>query len=112
MTGGIATAIAFGVVLPVAAGPGKPARQGKVAKNQKDQTVYCPIMDLKLKKSEAKSRVVKGKTYYFCCAVCKKQFDKNPTREAARYNAKIAALKKGTKKAETKKAGTAKTKKA
>lgn len=45
-------------------------------------TVVCPVMRRPIPnvaKAAGKS-VYKGKTYYFCCPSCKKQFDKDPAK--------------------------------
>lgn len=42
----------------------------------------CPVMGTKIpdvSKAAGKS-VYKGKTYYFCCPMCKPAFDKNPAK--------------------------------
>jgi YHS domain-containing protein len=50
-----------------------------VAQAQAEETVVCPVGGKEIKKSEAKiSYEYKGKTYYFCCDMCKEKFVKNP----------------------------------
>ncbi|MHB1456028.1 MAG: YHS domain-containing protein [Armatimonadota bacterium] len=48
----------------------------------KTVSATCPVMKSKIpdvKKATGKS-VYKGKTYYFCCGMCKPQFDSNPAK--------------------------------
>ena len=63
-----------------AAGPkdgAKPAGKDKTAA----ATVMCPVMKSKvIDTKNAKFSVYKGKKYYFCCASCKPDFDKNPAK--------------------------------
>lgn len=48
---------------------------------QAEETVVCPVSGHKIKKSEAKiTYEYKGKTYYFCCENCKKEFIENPEK--------------------------------
>jgi YHS domain-containing protein len=50
-----------------------------IAQLQAEETVVCPVGGKEIKKSEAKiSYEYKGKTYYFCCDMCKEKFVKNP----------------------------------
>ena len=52
-----------------------------IAQAQAEETVVCPVGGEKIKKSEAKiSYEYKGKTYYFCCDMCKEKFMKNPEK--------------------------------
>ncbi len=52
-----------------------------VAQEQAEETLVCPVSGEKFKKSEAKvSYEHEGKTYYFCCEMCKKKFVKNPEK--------------------------------
>ena len=52
-----------------------------VVQAQAEETVVCPVGGEKIKKSEAKiSYEYKGKTYYFCCEMCKEKFMKNPEK--------------------------------
>lgn len=47
-------------------------------------SAVCPVMGYKIPdvtKAVGKS-VYKGKTYYFCCGMCKPRFDKNPAKYA------------------------------
>jgi YHS domain-containing protein len=49
----------------------------------KDGKVLCPVMggEIVLAKADQESAAVyKGKTYYFCCAGCKPQFEKDPEK--------------------------------
>jgi YHS domain-containing protein len=68
----------------------KPAKKPKVS-------LVCPVTGEKIEsvaKAAGKS-VVDGKTYYFCCAGCKPEFDKNP----AKYIKKTSAVKASDSKA-------------
>lgn len=85
----IGVTLTLGLALPVMAAP-------KAA--SKAATIWCPTMDESVPKAKATSSVLNGKTYYFCCKTCKKMFDKNPTKNAAVYNAKMAAHNKAAKK--------------
>ena len=52
------------------------------AKSKKVVSAVCPVMGMKIpdvSKAAGKS-VYKGKTYYFCCPICKPKFDKNPEK--------------------------------
>jgi len=50
-----------------------------IAQLQAEDTVVCAVSGKEMKKSEAKiSYEYKGKTYYFCCDMCKEKFVKNP----------------------------------
>ena len=52
-----------------------------VAQAQVEEPVVCPVGGKEIKKSEAKvSYEYKGKTYYFCCEMCKEKFMKNPEK--------------------------------
>jgi YHS domain-containing protein/ssDNA-binding Zn-finger/Zn-ribbon topoisomerase 1 len=54
-----------------------------IAQNPTDETVTCPVSGKVIKKSEAKgSAEYQGKTYYFCCEGCKKEFLKDPEKYA------------------------------
>lgn len=46
----------------------------------KAEALVCPVMGNKIasKQAAAGHSTYKGKTYYFCCAGCKPQFDKDP----------------------------------
>ncbi len=51
------------------------------AQQQTDETVTCAVAGNEMKKSEVKvTHEYKGKTYYFCCAGCKKTFIKDPEK--------------------------------
>ncbi|MHB9037384.1 MAG: YHS domain-containing protein [Armatimonadota bacterium] len=80
----VAIILAVGLVTTTAAcsdcsskkSPVKPPVQKKVV------SAVCPVMSSKISdvtKAAGKS-VYKGKTYYFCCAGCKPEFDKNPEK--------------------------------
>jgi YHS domain-containing protein len=58
--------------------PKKPA--GKVSK--KVVSAICPVMGNKISdiRNAAGKSVYKGKTYYFCCPMCKPKFDANPKK--------------------------------
>jgi YHS domain-containing protein len=45
----------------------------------------CPVTGAKIAtlKDAVGSSVYKGKTYYFCCSMCKPMFDKNPAKYSA-----------------------------
>lgn len=52
---------------------------------QTEEKVVCPVSGKEINKSEAKgSYEYKGKTYYFCCENCKKQFVENPEEYLSR----------------------------
>jgi YHS domain-containing protein len=52
-----------------------------IAQAQAEETVVCPVSGKEIKKSEAKvSYEHEGKTYYFCCEMCKEKFMKNPEK--------------------------------
>ena len=77
--------IAAILVLFVAAqgiGIASPAK--KVAKKvSKIVYVNCPVTGEKMDRAKAYSKTVyKGKTYYFCCAMCPGEFKKNPEKYA------------------------------
>ena len=79
----ISLALALMLCIPamgvLAAGTHQPAaKQGKA----KTISAICPVMKSKIpdvKKASGKS-IYKGKTYYFCCGMCKPQFDSNPAK--------------------------------
>lgn len=85
----IGATLVLGLAMPVLAAP-------KAA--SKDATIWCPTMDESVPKAKATASVYKGKTYYFCCKMCKKMFDKNPPKNAATYDTKMAAHNKAAKK--------------
>jgi YHS domain-containing protein len=61
--------------------PAKAAKPAKPAPKKVISSV-CPVMGTKIPditKAAGKS-IYKGKTYYFCCAGCKPEFDKNPEK--------------------------------
>lgn len=84
VTRGLCAAVALGMALPLAAAPKTAAKD----------TVWCPIMDQNVQKSKATKSTVNGKTYYFCCNKCKAMFDKDPKKQAAKYDAQIKAHNK------------------
>jgi YHS domain-containing protein len=46
-----------------------------------DDLVLCPVTGTKIKKSQAAGSIIyKGKTYYFCCPGCDKEFLKDPEK--------------------------------
>lgn len=46
-----------------------------------NETVVCPVMGKKMKKSQAYAKMeYKGKTYYLCCKYCVNEFKKNPEK--------------------------------
>ncbi|MHB1460128.1 MAG: YHS domain-containing protein [Armatimonadota bacterium] len=54
----------------------------KAGTHKKLVSAVCPVMGTKIPditKAAGKS-VYKGKTYYFCCSMCKPAFDKNPAK--------------------------------
>jgi YHS domain-containing protein len=45
------------------------------------EVVECPVMGTKFPPAKAHSSMVyEGKTYYFCCAGCPREFMKNPEK--------------------------------
>lgn len=48
----------------------------------KTAVLVCPVTGDKIAsiKDAAGHSTYKGKTYYFCCAACKPEFDKNPAK--------------------------------
>ena len=71
-------ALVFIAVLAFAATALAPAFAATTAK--KPVSAICPVLGTKIpdiSKAPAKS-VYKGKTYYFCCKICKSKFDKDP----------------------------------
>jgi Cu+-exporting ATPase len=86
----VAVVLAAGLITTTAAcsgcsskkAPAKPSVQKKVV------SAVCPVMGNKIPditKAAGKS-VYKGKTYYFCCAGCKPEFDKNPEKYINKQN--------------------------
>ncbi len=71
-----------------------PAGAATTPAKKKDEKIWCPYMDLNVKKSKATQSSYKGKTYYFCCDDCKKMFDKDPAKESVKYTKKVAEHKK------------------
>ena len=78
------------VALPAGAAETKPA-------DKKAEKIWCPYMDISVKKARAPKSSFKGKTYYFCCDDCKVMFDKNPPKQAAAYDKKVAEHNKKSK---------------
>ena len=60
----------------------KPAPKKPVAKAKGKEVFVCPVMGGKVAsaKTAAGKSTYKGTTYYFCCAGCKPEFDKNPAK--------------------------------
>jgi YHS domain-containing protein len=58
-------------------------KKGSEAAKPGDEIVQCPVMGEKFPKSKAFAvKEYKGKKYYFCCARCTGEFDKNPEKYA------------------------------
>jgi len=76
------------VAMPAGAAEAKPAAAKKAEK------IWCPYMDISIKKAKAPKSSHKNKTYYFCCDDCKVMFDKDPAKQAAAYDKKVAAHNK------------------
>ena len=51
----------------------------------KPAALVCPITGQKIAsvKTAYSHETYKGKTYYFCCVVCKPKFDRNPNKAIA-----------------------------
>ena len=51
--------------------------------NDKQETAIDPVCDMEVDTAEARAeRLVseyRGKTYYFCCAMCKESFEEGPS---------------------------------
>ncbi|MDF1556409.1 MAG: YHS domain-containing protein [Deferrisomatales bacterium] len=45
-------------------------------------TVRCPVSNTDTDKQHAETAEYGGKVYYFCCAGCKAEFERNPGRYA------------------------------
>ncbi len=81
----IAIALAASLALsvtPAFAATGSGKAPVKPAASHKVVSAVCPVMGTKIPditKAAGKS-VYKGKTYYFCCPMCKPLFDKNPEK--------------------------------
>jgi len=46
-----------------------------------EETVICPVTGTETTPSEASGKMeYEGKTYYFCCAGCKPEFEKDPQK--------------------------------
>ncbi len=59
--------------------------------SDKDEMVTCPVQSTKIKKSQAyDTAVYKGTTYYFCCAMCKPEFLKDPEKYIKQMEQKAA----------------------
>ena len=56
-------------------------------------SLICPVTGDKIpsKEKAAGSSVYGGKTYYFCCAGCKPEFDKDPAKYTAKLDKKVHA---------------------
>lgn len=76
LLGLMAGALALGGAADAAKKP--PAKKPAKAKVQ----LVCPVMGAKIAspKTAVGKSVYNGKTYYFCCAGCKPEFDKNPEK--------------------------------
>jgi YHS domain-containing protein len=69
----------LGVILVANGFAGGPPVKPKAA--VKAAVVMCPVTGEKVKNpAKARMSVYKGKTYYFCCAMCKPKFDRNPAK--------------------------------
>ena len=68
--------IALGIVIASGVASAAPAA--------KPAPLICPVTGEKIAsvKDAVGHSTYKGKTYYFCCADCKPQFDKNPAKYA------------------------------
>jgi YHS domain-containing protein len=75
---------------------GPPAAKKTPAKPAaKPAETHCAVMGDKIKDaSKASKSTFNGKTYYFCCAGCKPEFDKNPAKYAKAADAKATAATK------------------
>ncbi len=92
-------AVLAGALVAGAAASSAGAAEKAGAKKAGDPLVYCPLMNVTMKKSQAFGKTtVKGKTYYFCCKPCKTTFDKDPAKNAPAADKKIAAWEKKQKK--------------
>ena len=61
-----------------------------VAQQQAEETATCPVSGKEFKKSDSTATYEhEGKTYYFCCAMCKEKFIKSPEK----YTQKKAEMK-------------------
>lgn len=89
--GSASSLLALAGAVVIAASPvGAAGKAG--AKKAGDEPVYCTLMGVTMKKSKAFGKTtVKGKTYYFCCKPCKTTFDKDPVKNAAIADKKLAA---------------------
>ena len=88
VTRGLCAVVALGIALPLAAAP------KTASKPAASSTIWCPLMDQDIQKSKATKSTVNGKTYYFCCKKCKAMFDKDPKKQAAKYDAQVKAHSK------------------
>jgi YHS domain-containing protein len=83
MKNGIVT-IATAAVLALSIGAGAQIHK-KTPTAVKKSVLICPITGDKIAsaKTAVGHAVFKGKTYYFCCGMCKPRFDKNPGKFVA-----------------------------
>ena len=85
---GLALFTTFAICNAATAGP------IKVANATKDGKSVCPITKESFTVTAASEKsTYKGKTYAFCCAGCKPQFDKNPAKYVQTATPKKAAPK-------------------
>lgn len=79
-----ATALSSTVLSGVALAKMAPGHAGsKMAKSAATKTaLVCPVTGNKISsvKAAVGHTTYKGKTYYFCCGMCKPKFDKNPAK--------------------------------
>lgn len=54
-------------------------------KTPKKTALICPVTGDKIASARAAvgHSTYKGKTYYFCCGMCKPRFDRNPAKSVA-----------------------------
>ncbi|MBV9851871.1 MAG: YHS domain-containing protein [Armatimonadetes bacterium] len=64
------------------AAPATPGHAKPKAKAAAQAVLVCPVTGEKIAsiKDAQGHSTYKGKTYYFCCASCKPEFDKNPDK--------------------------------
>jgi YHS domain-containing protein len=86
-------------------GSAQAAKKGPAPKpNKKAQPLICAVTGEKVAsvKASAGTSTYKGKTYYFCCAGCKPEFDKNPGFYAGKFKEKLDKAAKESKDKESK----------
>jgi YHS domain-containing protein len=80
-------AAAFAAMVIAAPGSAAISKTHKAAASASATTwpQICPMSGEKIAsaKDAVGKSVYKGKTYYFCCPMCKPQFDKNPAKYSA-----------------------------